>query len=194
MKIIFAQGNPGVQYNRTRHNTGFMIIEYYANLYKISWHNSSKFDAQIAELLTPNEKVLLIKPNTFYNNSGSTVSKIVEYYKIDVREDLLVIHDELMLPFGTLRLRSSGRDAGNNGIKSIISNIGNKFHRIKVGIENDNRSSIGADEFVLGTFSQEESKILRETIIPQIAILMDDFVANNKLIKSINLKNKKRPQ
>lgn len=187
MKIIFAQGNPGVIYSKTRHNAGFMVIEYYANMYDINWHKNAKFDAHIAELLTPNEKVLLVKPDTFYNNSGSVISKIIEYYKIDAQEDLLIIHDELMLPFGTIRLRASGRDAGNNGIKSIISQIGTKFHRIKIGIENESRQLMDADQFVLGSFSQEESDTLQDKILPQMCILINDFIANNRLTKSINL-------
>jgi len=187
MKIIFALGNPSIKFSKSRHNSGFMAIEHYAKLYNISWAKSLKFESHIAELLTPNEKILLIKPDTFYNRSGESLAKLISYYDVDSSQDLLVLHDELMLDFGIIRFRASGRDAGNNGIKSIISHIGTKFHRIKIGIENEKRPLMDADQFVLGNFSKSEADILQSKIIPEISSLIDDFIAENKVAKSINL-------
>lgn len=187
MKIIFALGNPGIKFSKSRHNSGFMAIEHYAKLYNISWAKSLKFESHIAELLTPNEKVLLVKPDAFYNRLGESLAKIISYYDIDSSQDLLVLHDELMLDFGIIRFRASGRDAGNNGIKSIISHIGTKFHRIRIGIENEKRPLMDADQFVLGNFSKSEADILQSNIFPEISRLIDDFIEENKVATSINL-------
>lgn len=186
MKIVFALGNPGEQFVRTRHNTGFMIIDRLAEIYAIRWKKSLKFDAEIAEILNPNEKILLVKPLTYYNKTGESVLKILEYYKINHSEDLMVVHDELMLPFGTIRLRSSGRDAGNNGIKSINSSIGTKYDRLKIGIKNDISEKVDADQFVLGYFSKKELDLLKDIIIPTAVSLIEGFIAGNKTTTSMN--------
>src|SRR6202007_316026 len=116
MKIIFAQGNPGQEYEKTRHNVGFLALDFYADKKTVQFQTKSKFYPDIAELTDGGEKVLLVKPTTFYNETGRAAHALADFYKVDTT-DILVIHDELALPFGTLRLREKGSDAGNNGIK-----------------------------------------------------------------------------
>lgn len=175
MKIIFAQGNPGAQYAHTRHNIGFIILELLAQQHGTEFIKKPKFHADIAELTVDGEKVLLVKPTTFYNESGQSARMIVDFYKCDPAHDVLVIHDDLALPFGTIRIRNSGRDAGNNGIKSLNAHLGPSFYRIRVGIYNDLRDRIPATDFVLGLFTKQESAVVHETVAPKVIELIEKF-------------------
>ena len=179
MKIIFGQGNPGLEYKNNRHNTGFMVLDALAKAYEVDFKHEKDFKSEVAEILTPAEKILLVKPQTFYNHSGEAAQKLLAFYKLRAKKDILVIHDELMLPLGTFRVRNSGRDAGNNGIKSLNSHIGQDFHRVRVGIENELRPAMDADEFVLGNFRAEEIERLKVEIIPHIIEYVDSFIAGN---------------
>lgn len=186
MKFIFAQGNPGLEYAKTRHNVGFMALDVYADKNDAAFQPKSKFIADIAELTVGGEKVLLIKPSTFYNETGRCARAILDFYK-ESPENFLVIHDELALPLGTLRTREKGSDAGNNGIKSLNAHIGEAYGRIRVGIANDNLEHVGAHDFVLGTFSQDEAETLEKTILPKITELIDDFVRGTHQVTSHSL-------
>lgn len=186
MKFIFAQGNPGLEYAKTRHNVGFMALDVYADKNGAAFKPKSKFIADIAELAIDGEKALLIKPSTFYNETGRCARAILDFYK-ESPENFLVIHDELALPLGTLRAREKGSDAGNNGIKSLNAHIGESYGRIRVGIANDSLEYAGAHDFVLGTFSQDEAKTLERTILPKITELIDDFVRGTHQVTSHSL-------
>ncbi|MCL1963254.1 aminoacyl-tRNA hydrolase, partial [Candidatus Saccharibacteria bacterium] len=132
MKIIIGLGNIGSEYVGTRHNFGFFAVEHLANRFDAAWKNKSKFHAEIAEINIDGEKVLFVKPTTFYNLSGTTVRAICDFFNAS-NDDVLVIHDDMALPTGTLRSRIDGSDAGNNGIKNIIENIGEHFARLRIG-------------------------------------------------------------
>ena len=172
MKLIFAQGNPGSQYTRTRHNTGFIVLDALANQERAPWHTDSKVKADIAEVHLEGEKVLLVKPLSFYNETGLVARALVDFYKLTPATDVLVIHDELALPFGTIRIRKKGSDAGNNGIKSLNSHLGQDYWRIRIGIWNELRDRIDDANFVLSAFSADEIAKLNEltntTIIPMV--------------------------
>lgn len=179
MKIIFAQGNPEPDYANTRHNVGFLVLNTLAEQISAKWANQSKFNAFIAEATISGEKTLLIKPTTFYNETGISVRKIIDFYKLDPTNDLLVIHDDLALPFGTIRVRGEGSDGGNNGIKSINSHLDPNYARIRIGTDNELRATINDDAaFVLAKFSADENTQLREKIIPQSIELINKFCAN----------------
>jgi PTH1 family peptidyl-tRNA hydrolase len=176
MKLVIAQGNPGRQYTRTRHNTGFLIIDKLAESLSSSWKVHDKFKSEIAEATIAGEKVLLVKPSTFYNETGIAARSIVDFYKLDPATDVLAIHDELALPFGTIRVRGKGSDAGNNGIKSLNAHLGPDYARIRVGIWNERRTLLNDADFVLSAFSVSEMEVLNdisETIVQQ---LVEDFV------------------
>lgn len=186
MKIILAQGNPGPDYTKTRHNVGFMALNFFAHQKSVQFQPKSKFHADIAELSQAGEKVLLVKPTTFYNETGVAARAIADFYKIDTT-DILVIHDELALPFGTIRTREKGSDAGNNGIKSLNAHLGPDFGRIRVGIWNDIADKAGSFDFVLSKFSDDEAKKLDTDILPKISQLIDDFIDGNHAITSHTL-------
>lgn len=176
MKLIFAQGNPGLQYARTRHNVGFIMLDALAEHTAGSWRTDSKFKADIADLIIDSEKVLLVKPLSFYNETGQVARAIVDFYKLTPATDVLVIHDELALPFGTIRVRGKGSDAGNNGIKSLNSHLGADFGRIRVGIWNELRDRMDDASFVLSIFSKDEYQTLTSNIYDAVTPLIHSFV------------------
>ena len=176
MKIVFAQGNPGARYARTRHNVGFIMLDYLAEFEGATWRHDTKFKADTAEILRNGEKVLLVKPHSFYNDTGQAARAIVDFYKVTVDEDVLVIHDELALPFGTIRVRQKGSDAGNNGIKSLNAHIGEEFWRVRIGIWNSQRDLMGDADFVLSKFTSDENDQLQKHTFPLVQELINAFI------------------
>lgn len=154
MYLIVGLGNPGKQYEKTRHNIGFMAIDYLANTWNIPV-KKIRHRALLGEGTVFGEKVLLVKPSTFMNASGESVGDIVRYYDI-APSDVIVIHDDIALPAGRLRIRQNGSDGGHNGIKNILYHLGtDAFCRIKIGAG----APIGKGDMVshvLGTFSHDD--------------------------------------
>ena len=187
MKMIFAQGNPEPDYTSSRHNVGFSILNTIADEFDAKWTNKSKFNALTSEIAINDEKIILVKPTTFYNETGISVRKLVDFYKLNTASDLLVIHDDLSLPFGTVRVRTQGGDAGNNGIKSINSHLNNTYTRIKIGISNDLYDQMDDSNFVLSKFNNNESDQLEKTIIPHVSELVKQFC--DETIKLASFKN-----
>jgi PTH1 family peptidyl-tRNA hydrolase len=162
MKLIVGLGNPGKQYDQTRHNIGFEVIDALSDKLHISL-DQAKFKGIYGSGISNGEKIYLLKPLTYMNLSGESVRAIIDYFDIDL-EDLVVIYDDLDLPVGKIRLRQKGSAGGHNGIKSIIAHLGTQeFNRIRVGI---NRPSNGMSitDYVLGRFSEEEKLDLREAV------------------------------
>jgi peptidyl-tRNA hydrolase, PTH1 family len=179
MKLIFAQGNPGDKYAMTRHNVGFQILDEYAAKQSVSFSAKPKFFADIAELSMNDEKVLLIKPTTFYNETGKAARVLADFYKVAIDHDILVVHDELALPLGTLRTREKGSDAGNNGIKSLNAHLGPDYARLRIGIYNDLRDMVNDVDFVLSRFTKSEQETLNDTVIPKTFKIIDSFAAGS---------------
>ena len=161
MKIIFGLGNPGNQYNFTRHNFGFLSLDFYAKINQLEWHAEPKFQALTAK----HQNLLLVKPQTFYNQVGESLQNLCHFYKIDPQRDLLVIADDFDLDFGQLRFRQKGSAGGNNGLKSIIKHLNTeKFPRLRLGSNNPPlRNKLGDINFVLSKFTPDE-----KTQLPQI--------------------------
>ena len=179
MKVIFAQGNPGTQYKNTRHNVGFLVVDTIAEQHRADFIKKPKFHAEIAEVTVAGEKTLLVKPSTFYNETGQAARLITDFYKLSAKDDFLVIHDDLALPLGTIRVREKGSDAGNNGIKSLNAHLGANYSRIRVGIYNDLRDRIHDADFVLSSFTKVEADTLALTIIPKTIELIESFCAGD---------------
>lgn len=158
--LIIGLGNIGKEYENTRHNIGFTVIDAYRKEQGFpDWQEKTKFKAFISEDFINGKKIVLAKPTTFMNNSGEAVRTLKDFYKI-TNKDIVVIHDELDLPLGTIKEKVSGGSAGNNGLKSIISHIGEDFKRIRIGIKNDLLEKMDAADFVLAKFSADEKKQL----------------------------------
>jgi len=178
MKLILAQGNPGAQYAHTRHNVGFFVIDTFAKGQGIEFTNKPKFHAEIAEGTIHGEKVLLVKPTTYYNETGQAAQALIDFYKLSPAEDLLVICDELALPSGTIRTRNSGGDAGNNGIKSLNAHLGDQYARVRIGIATPHRELVDDADFVLGKFTPDEKNAL-PAIYQQTERFVHHFIQNH---------------
>jgi PTH1 family peptidyl-tRNA hydrolase len=178
MKLIIGLGNPEERYRNTRHNIGFRVLDSFAAEKDAEFQQKDKFKALVAELTVDSEKVILAKPTTYYNNVGEAARLISDFYKI-APEDTLIIHDELALPFGTIRTRIGGSDAGNNGIKSINQHLGPDTARIRIGIYNDLRDRIDDADFVLSHFTSDESVPLSDIIVPKTLVITDRFITGN---------------
>lgn len=162
MKLIIALGNIGEKYCFTRHNAGFMTVDFWATNSGFTFREESKLKCFFAKIKFNEEDVIIIKPTTFMNLSGESVSLVMNYYKIKA-EDILVIYDDLCLDLGRLRFRANGSDGGHNGIKSIIKHVGtNQFDRLKVGV--GPQLPIPSEAFVLQNFSKEQEPILKDTL------------------------------
>jgi len=177
MKVIIGLGNPGAEYAHTRHNIGFDVLDGYAQKNETSFSKKDKFRSFVAELTKVGEKILLVKPSTYYNDSGISARALMDFYKF-TPEDVLVIHDELMLPFGSIRTRSRGSDAGNNGIKSLNTHIGENTARIRIGTHNDSRRKGEDRDYVLDRFSSAEKEILVD-LEPTVHKLIDGFISGD---------------
>lgn len=178
MKLIIGLGNKGAEYEKTRHNAGFILIDTFAAHNGLRWQEKTKFKAMVSEYTKEETKVILVKPLTYMNLSGESVRAIRDFYKID-NENILVIHDELALPFGTIRTRIGGSDAGNNGIKSLIRHIGPDFARIRVGILDQEMAVMGATDFVLDRFDPEEYTTLTTSLAAKVTQLISDFLIDS---------------
>ena len=162
MKLIVGLGNVGEKYLFTRHNVGFMVVDKLAYDKGFDFREEKKLKCFLAKTRLNGEDVVIIKPTTFMNLSGEAVSLVMNYYKIDVK-DLLIIYDDLSLDLGKLRFRANGSDGGHNGIKSIIKHVSTKdFHRIKVGI--GPQPTIPAEAFVLQNFAKEQMDDLKQSV------------------------------
>lgn len=167
--LIVGLGNVGKEFEGTRHNSGFMAVDAYRKENGFpAWQEKAKFKAYISEDFVAGKKVVLAKPTTMYNLSGESVRALKDFYKLD-NKDITVIHDELDLPFGTVKEKVGGGSAGSNGLKSIISHIKADFKRIRIGIKNELLSKMDPADFVLAKFSATEKKQLDEIIKAALA-------------------------
>ncbi len=171
MKLIVSLGNPGIKYEKTRHNLGWRVIEELASRIKLNhWKIDLQFHASIAQGHFNKEKIILAKPQTFMNNSGLAVKLLIKYYKIPF-EEILVIHDDIDLPLGEMRIQKSRGAAGHKGVQSIIDQLNTKdFIRMRVGIFSE--ACLNTEKFVLDKFTLEEEKVVQEIIKRAVQMIM----------------------
>ena len=171
MKLIIGFGNPGAKYNFTRHNFGFLALDFYAKIHELTFQPQPKFKAEIAK----DGDVLFVKPQTFYNDQGMCIRTLCDFYKISA-QDILIICDDFNLPFGQIRFRERGSAGGNNGLKSTIQHLGTEdFPRLRLGTGNDElRARIGDVDFVLSKFTPEEHEKLA-SVLSEIANFMSKY-------------------
>lgn len=183
MKLIAGLGNYEDKYLFTRHNAGFMAVDFFAHQHNQEFKTEQKFKSKVAKFKFNGEDVILIKPLTYMNLSGEAVIAVMNFYKIDVK-DVLIIFDDISLDLGQVRFRASGSDGGHNGIKSIIKMLGTKtFDRLKVGI--GPQPNIPSENFVLQNFTKEELETLK-TVLKKP--LIEDYLKEG-LEKSQNVYN-----
>lgn len=188
MFIIAGLGNPTLQYEGTRHNVGFDVIDAVAAKYNISV-DYRKSRAYIGKGIIGGRKVILAKPQTYMNLSGESIRSLADYYKVDEETELLIIYDDVSLDVGQLRIRKKGSAGGHNGIKSIISHLGTDvFPRIKVGVgEKPKRYDLA--DYVLGHFSKGEREMMEEGY--ERAIKAIEMITGGEIDAAMNEYNRK---
>lgn len=176
MYVIVGIGNPEKKYDGTRHNIGFEALDYISRKYNISI-TEKKHKALIGKGVIEGQKVLLVKPTTYVNLSGESVRQLIDYYKIDEEDELIVIFDDISLEVAKLRVRKKGSAGGHNGIKNIIAHLGhNNFHRIKIGVGEKPKGYDLAD-YVLGHFTKEEKELMNskmQEVLDHVIMIMED--------------------
>ncbi|MGC0372378.1 MAG: hypothetical protein DGJ47_001090 [Rickettsiaceae bacterium] len=179
MFLIVGLGNPGLEYENTRHNIGFRCIEQLAEKYGAVWHHKSKYNA----LITPTTiiegvNVVMCKPQTYMNLSGNAVQSVAAFYKIKP-ENIIVLHDEIDLPVAKIMYKFSGGNAGHNGLKSITQNLGNNFHRIRIGVGRPQHPEHQVSDYVLEKIPPTELQSLQT----KIKLITDniDLLLHNKM-------------
>ena len=176
MKLVVGLGNPGKEYENTRHNIGFELVDMFAKKYGCTLKKVDKFNAEIFDININGEKVIVVKPLSYMNLSGTVVKKIVDFYDIDIK-DILVLHDDLDMVLGKIKIVNNSSSGGHNGIKSIINNLDSqKFTRLKIGIAHN--KNIDTRDYVLGKFSKEDMDILSDTY-NKVSNIVQDFINND---------------
>jgi peptidyl-tRNA hydrolase, PTH1 family len=188
MKLIVGLGNPGRQYQNTRHNVGFMAIDAIAEEYKIS-ASKEKWNAVYGKGEIENQEIVLTKPLTYMNLSGESVAPMMHWFKIEPT-DLIIVYDDIHLPLGQLRIRERGSDGGHNGLTSIITNIGTQeFIRVRMGVDEPPPGYDQAD-YVLSKFAKAEIKIV-EDMVQEAKEAVKTLVVSGTA-KAMNLFNKRK--
>lgn len=186
MHIIVGLGNPGKQYEFTRHNAGYLCLDYLAAKHNIKV-NKIKFKSLVGEGSIGGEKVVLLKPTTFMNLSGEAVVEAVNFYKADY-QNVIVVYDDISLPVGTLRIREKGSAGGHNGMKNIIYLSGkDAFPRIRLGVSAPGERDLA--DYVLGKFSKDDMKAF--SLAVEDAVDAIEYMLKGNTAKAMNLYNKK---
>lgn len=190
MKLVVGLGNPGREYENTRHNVGFNLIDMFLKNNSINDKWNNKFNGLFIQTLYKNEKVIFLKPQSFMNLSGGVVRKFIDYFDIDI-EDVLIISDDLDLSVGTYKLKKKGSSGGHNGLKNIELHLGTQeYCRIKIGISNN--KNIDTKDYVLGKISTSENELLNK-VKNDIQFVLEDYftMSFDNLMNKYNIKIKK---
>lgn len=188
MKLIVGLGNPTETYANTKHNIGFMTLDYFASLNNLDFKEEKRFKGQVAIKNFNSEKVIFLKPSTYMNLSGDSLILLKNYFKVDIK-DILVIVDDLDSNLGRVRLREKGASGGHNGLKSIINVLHtDTFNRIKIGIGRN--PNLTPAEYVLSKFSSEELVLINEAI-KEASLAIKDFIDNIPFMKISSKYSKK---
>jgi len=184
MKLIIGLGNPEKKYDNTRHNIGFRVIDELVNtkqFQNLALKDYKKFSGQYAK----NNEIILLKPMTYMNNSGQSVQAVISYFDIDL-DNVLIIHDDMDLNFGQIKIQKNKSAAGHNGVDSIINSLNsNEFWRLRIGISNELKEKMPGDKFVVSNFTAKEKNAINKIIEPAL-----DFIIEFINTKTNELTNK----
>lgn len=178
--LLIGLGNVGKEFAGTRHNIGFECLDAFTAAHEFGeWTEKKDLKCMLNMKIIGDIRVILIKPTTMMNLSGEAAQKVAHFYKIH-HEQMVAVHDELAIPFGQIRMRVGGSDAGNNGIKSLISHIGKDFRRVRIGIDGEKPAKMDASDYVLAKFTKEEQEQLPYLKREAVSILTE-FVFSGEL-------------
>jgi PTH1 family peptidyl-tRNA hydrolase len=178
--LLVGLGNPGKEFDGTRHNAGFMCLDAFAQAHDFDpWMEKKDLQCQLASKTLGDTRVILCKPTTFMNLSGEAVQKVSHFYKIDAGHTV-VVHDELDIPFGQIRMRVGGSAAGHNGVESVIQHLGNEFGRVRIGIASEEQGKMDGADFVLAKFSEDEQAQLTP-MSREVTSILTEYIFKNSL-------------
>jgi PTH1 family peptidyl-tRNA hydrolase len=178
--LIIGLGNPGKEYTGTRHNIGFAVLDEFAAKNNFpGWLAKKDLKAEITSANLGENRVILCKPTAFMNNSGQAAQAVQRFFRV-YNQSTLAVYDELAIPFGSLRTRLGGSDAGHNGVKSLIQHLGDDFGRLRVGIGSETAKKAEAADFVLGKFDKSEQGLL-PPIIREANAIITEYVFGGQL-------------
>jgi PTH1 family peptidyl-tRNA hydrolase len=177
MKVIFGLGNPGSKYFKTRHNVGFLFLDYLNQKFDGgSFVSKSKLKAEISEIFVDGQKVLLVKPQTFMNLSGDCVNLVASFYNLNPTSDICIVFDDIDLKFSDVRFKSKGGAGTHNGMRDIVLKLPTKeFSRLKIGIDGDNRFPDLA-AYVLSNFAEDELQSFKSIFDNSLELILDNFL------------------
>ena len=195
MKLIVGLGNPGTEYENTRHNAGFMVLDELARRHAGGAVARGRFHAATLECMIGYEKVMLAKPTTFMNRSGLTIGEAVRFYKLEPAEDMIVIVDDIYLPLGAIRMKPKGGDGGHNGLADVARAVGgDAYPRLRLGVDSQPKgaSQVG---YVLGRFTQEQSETLTSAL-KRAADAVECWVSSglSEAMNKFNTPEEKKPK
>jgi peptidyl-tRNA hydrolase, PTH1 family len=179
--LIAGLGNPGKEYDKTRHNAGFALVDYFFEKFReefgfSDWKFSKKIKGDISVSKTDGKKIILLKPQTFMNLSGEAISLAAKYYKVKL-EDIFIAHDEIDLPLGAFRFSKDSSAAGHKGVQNIIDALGTKnFTRLRLGVDNRADMKIETEKYVLGKFSEKELCIVKK-VLEELSTKLQEYIS-----------------
>ncbi len=183
MKLIVGLGNPGNKFNNTRHNVGFKILDYLAEKKEVKFKKMIFYPAKVVDCKIENSIVKLLKPQSFMNNSGDVVRKLMKRYSFNV-DDILIVYDDVDLPFGKLRIRKKGSAGTHNGVKSIVNSLNSdSFKRIRFGI-GPKQKNYSMNDYVLGKFTIDEDLVVKN-VLEKVTDAVESIVRDG-IDKSMN--------
>lgn len=182
IQLIAGLGNPGNEYEKTRHNAGFWFIDQLVSQYNLTLKNESKFLGEVAKFNSPSGNIWLLKPTTFMNRSGQSIARLAQFYKIQP-EQILIVHDDLDLPPGSVKLKLGGGHGGHNGLRDSIAQLGKNFYRLRLGIGHPgNKEQVVG--FVLGKTPQSEKKLIESAVDKSIDSI--ELILQGDMQKAMN--------
>ena len=182
IQLIAGLGNPGNEYEKTRHNAGFWFIDQLVSQYNLTLKNESKFLGEVAKFNSPSGNIWLLKPTTFMNRSGQSIARLAQFYKIQP-EQILIVHDDLDLPPGSVKLKQGGGHGGHNGLRDSIAQLGKNFYRLRLGIGHPgNKEQVVG--FVLGKTPQSEKRLIESAVDKSIDSI--ELILQGDMQKAMN--------
>lgn len=190
--MIAGLGNPGREYSETRHNVGFVVVDAFAAAHGVAWSKRREFDGEVARVSRPGEtELLLLKPHTFMNESGTSVGALCRYHRIEPNE-VVVVFDELNLPIGETKLSVKGSAGGHNGLASVLEHLPGEFRRFRIGIGPKDPPQIELKDYVLGKLTPEQ-KITIQKKTPEILESLNLLVSQGVTFAMNRINRRSKP-
>ena len=194
ISLVTGLGNPGREYEKTRHNLGFIVIDAFAQKLGLAWQLHPQFEAQVARWEKSRGVTwLLVKPQTFMNESGSAIAALARFYKL-APADVIAVYDDLNIELGRVKVTTTGSDGGHNGVASLLSHLGDGFIRYRIGIGPKSPPQIDLKDFVLGKLSPPELSLIEKTLLyytDGLGLLIDSGAA--QAMNQLNRRDKNDP-